>query len=179
MIEGIKNLYKLVRGYCFGYIEKINETLEVEIEKENDFFFLKNKRNKDAQLKRFTFKDNKKQNIIRISNEFDALSLMERPSLFNRSISNIFVDSSKAEFDDDNLKSSVVNKFFTKFKNNIAKSKSKELFSYDAVESLFYLMNPSMQLSAEKIKFDIKNDEDLKNSIKTLNKTDWLDDIVS
>ena len=93
MIENIKNLYKLIRGYCFGYIHKINETNENDIDKENEFFFLKNKRNKESQLNRFNTKGNKKQNIIHVCNELDALSLLEKPLLLNKSISNMLVES--------------------------------------------------------------------------------------
>ena len=177
MIENIKNLYKLIRGYCFGYIHKINEANENDVDKENEFFFLKNKRNRASQLNRFNTKGNKKQNIIHICNELDALSLMEKPSLFNRSISNMLVDSSKADFDEDVNMSSTVTKIMTKFKKNIKKSEFKELFTHNAIESLLHLMNPEKSCS-KGISFDIKEDLYLRNSIKTLNKTEWLDDII-
>ena len=74
--------------------------------------------------------------------------------------------------------STTVTKILTRFKRNINKSEFKELFTYNAIESLIHLMNPDKPCS-NTINFDIKDDMYLRNSIKTLNKTDWLDDIVS
>ncbi len=90
----------------------------------------------------------------------------------------MLVDSSKADFEEDNYISTAVNKILTKFKKIINKSEFKELFFYNSIESLVYLMNPERACINE-LKFDIKDDMSLRNSIKTLNKCEWLDDIVS